>query len=157
MATDFGSATVDRDTSKAGLSFDADTITLSGRFSDEIAAYRARAIWKEVFNSYFLLDKERDYEMKVEHHGHHYVLVCLFSSACGRYAFWRMINGQAPDAENKLYAPNMVSEKCTKFLLGAAWKSGTNVPYTLSPNNRQERRRKSFFRALLGVLQRPFG
>lgn len=89
---------------KPSIVFDAASVALLGKFSDELSAYRTRKKWFDVLHSYFLLEQERDYEMNVEcsHDENKYVLTCGFTSACGRYAFWRLINHQAPDAEVKL-------------------------------------------------------
>ncbi len=89
---------------KTGLIFDADAVTLLGKYSDELSAHRAKKKWIEVFNTYFLLDSERDYEMQVHSSlsDMSFVIHCSFTSACGRYAFWRLINHQAPEAEAKL-------------------------------------------------------
>lgn len=86
------------------ITFNADTVTLSGYYSDELSAYRAKREWVRVFNIYFLLESERDYELRISVLGDKEVfhLECIFSSACGRYAFWRLINGQAPEAEGEL-------------------------------------------------------
>lgn len=89
-----------------GLLFDAEGITLISRFSDELSAYRARRQWVDILGSYFLLEKGRDFEMSVlaNPESEYFVLNCFFTSACGRYAFWRLINEQAPEAESKLSA-----------------------------------------------------
>jgi hypothetical protein len=101
-----GSRTLNLDLSKykPGLIFDADGITLLGKYTDELAAHRAKKRWVAVLNSYFLLDRERDYEMWVNGslEDHCFVLSCSFVSACGRYAFWRLVNRQAPEAEERL-------------------------------------------------------
>ena len=87
-----------------GLLFDAEGITLISRFTDELSAYRARRQWVDILGSYFLLEKARDFEMSVlcNPENDYFVLNCFFTSACGRYAFWRLINEQAPEAESKL-------------------------------------------------------
>lgn len=91
-----------------GLIYDADSVTLIGKFSDELSAHRAKKRWTEVLRSHFLLDSERDFELVVSssHESSLYAVVCTFVSACGRYAFWRLINRQAPEAEQKLRGHN---------------------------------------------------
>ena len=111
---------------KPALIFDADSISLAGTFTDELAAYRARRTWDEVLAKHFLLEKTKDYEMKVardESDPFSYQLKCCFHSACGRYAFWRLVNHQAPDVEGKLLSTNMVSKKSARFLLGSLWNN----------------------------------
>lgn len=88
-----------------GLTFDSGAALLIATYDNEISAYRAKREWKAVLNAYFLLDAERDYEMwvtPVEEENRSFLLTCMFQSACGRYAFWRVINDQSPEAENKM-------------------------------------------------------
>ena len=89
---------------KRGLFFDSDAVTLIGRFGDELGAYRARKAWVQILSSYFLLENDRDYEFWVSENKDdgYFALSCCFTSACGRYAFWRIINHQAPEAEDLL-------------------------------------------------------
>lgn len=89
---------------KEGLIYDADSVILAGKYSDELSAHRARKQWHGVLNSFFLLDEERDYELwiKSEPSQRYFVVHCCFTSACGRYAFWRLVNQQAPEAEARL-------------------------------------------------------
>lgn len=91
---------------KSGLIYDAEGITLLGKYSDELAAHRAKKLWVGVLGSHFLLEKERDYNLGVTSslEENYFVLSCSFTSACGRYAFWRLINHQAPEAQRKLGA-----------------------------------------------------
>ncbi|HMO18003.1 MAG TPA: hypothetical protein PKA63_11880 [Oligoflexia bacterium] len=89
---------------KPGLIFDADGVCLFGKYHDELSAWRAKKQWINVLHDYFLLEIERDYEIGVvsEIGTLTFCLSCSFKSACGRYAFWRLINHQAPEAEKKL-------------------------------------------------------
>lgn len=91
---------------REGLIYDADSVVLAGKYGDELSAHRARKHWVEVLNNYFLLEQERDYEIWVTSslQENYFVISCCFVSACGRYAFWRLVNQQAPEAEAKLGA-----------------------------------------------------
>lgn len=104
MAQEFVPSHPELSRMKSGLVFDAEGVTLIARCTDELTAYRAKKTWKEVFAGYFLLEPGRDYEMSVlaSAENNYFVLNCFFISACGRYAFWRLINDQAPEAELKL-------------------------------------------------------
>jgi hypothetical protein len=84
-----------------GVRFDSDRITLEGRYFDELSAYRARRNWIDAFENNFLLDQRHDYNLSMDSNlsEGRFVLRCTFSSACGRYAFWRLINHQAPDVQ----------------------------------------------------------
>ena len=89
---------------KNGLIFDAEGVNLFGKYNDEMSAWRAKKEWISVLHDFFLLEPERDYEISVVSKltSLTFCLKCNFSSACGRYAFWRLINHQAPEAEKKL-------------------------------------------------------
>ena len=121
------------DHSKPGLIFDADAVSLTGQFTDELSAYRARRAWSEIFGGSFLLEHGRDYEMKVRpsENGPYYVLCTVFHSACGRYAFWRLVNHQTPEAEAKLYAKNLINKRSVRFMLGSIWSSQNSTPWIL--------------------------
>lgn len=89
------------------LTYDADNVTLVGRYVDELTAYRFRREWVDILAGYFLLERERDYDIAIDCEENSkketvFLLKATFNSACGRYAFWRLINRQAPDAEQLL-------------------------------------------------------
>ena len=86
------------------LIFDTDGVCLTSQHTNEMAAYRTRKKWCDILSNYFLLERGRDFEMSVlaSPETKYFVLNCYFTSACGRYAFWRLINNQAPEAESKL-------------------------------------------------------
>lgn len=104
MSLDSQSIAFDKYTHKNGLIYDAEGVTLIGTYGDELSAYRARRRWMEVFSNYFLLERERDYDLSVtaSDEENTFALHATFISACGRYAFWRLINRQALEAEQKL-------------------------------------------------------
>ena len=115
---------------REGLIYDADGVVLAGKYGDELSAHRARKQWIEVLNNYFLLEQDRDYEIWVTSslQDNYFVISCCFVSACGRYAFWRLVNQQAPEAEAKLGAT-------VRKNTGRRHVPGTNptaVPYVLS-------------------------
>lgn len=89
---------------KSGLIFDAEGVTLFGKYDNELAAWRAKKEWIQVLHDYFLLEPTRDYDIEVvtDLESLVFCLKSSFNSACGRYAFWRLINHQAPEAEKKL-------------------------------------------------------
>ncbi len=96
--------------SRRGLIFDAEGVNLTGQFNDELGVYRARKLWIQTLNNYFLLERERDYDMEIAADTEHgaWKLNCTFNSACGRYAFWRLVNHQAPEAELRLSGASYV-------------------------------------------------
>ena len=81
--------------------FEPNEYSLVGLYPDEISAYRAKKVWKETLESGFLLDHESDMQMSVRYNQikSAFELSCLFTSACGRYAFWRITNRMVPEAE----------------------------------------------------------
>ncbi len=112
-----------------GLIYDADTVSLIGKYTDELSCYRARKNWVELFSNYFLLESDRDYNILVESDldSGVFIINCIFTSACGRYAFWRLVNQQAPEAEQKLGETVILNDcsleskkdECTVWVTGA--------------------------------------
>jgi hypothetical protein len=84
-----------------GVCFDPDSVTLQGSYSDEISAYRAKKLWAETLEMNFLLDEKHDFALSVSSNldANQFLLNCKFLTACGRYAFWRITNNQAPEAQ----------------------------------------------------------
>lgn len=84
-----------------GVAYDADSVTLEGSYSDEFSLHRAKKVWKQIFEGSFLLDYRTDFELRSQKNleSGEFVLICSFGSACGRYAFWRLINHQSPEAQ----------------------------------------------------------
>lgn len=89
--------------SRNGVNYDSESVTISSTNHNEISAYRTKREWTNIFHSSFLLQIEKDYKFKIvlDQEGS-YTLKCCFDSPCGRYAFWRLINQQAPETEKKL-------------------------------------------------------
>jgi len=84
-----------------GVAFDPESVTLRGLYKDEISAHRAKRLWIETLESNFLLELDYDFELSVISVLDHdlFYLSCSFSTACARYAFWRITNNQAPEAQ----------------------------------------------------------
>ncbi len=87
-----------------GVCFDPDGISLQGLYGDELSLFRARRIWSETLERTFLLEKKRDFEFQInkDYDSNRFGLKCTFVSACGRYAFWRLTNNQAPEAQYEI-------------------------------------------------------
>ena len=83
--------------------YDPDAVTLEGTYSDELSAYRAKRVWGETLERYFLLEKNHDFRVQVTRSLSNdlaiFQLKGNFISACARYAFWRLTNEQAPEAQ----------------------------------------------------------
>lgn len=84
-----------------GVCFDPDNVTLQGSYTDELSAHRARRLWAETLEEYFLLENNHDIVFSVlpDLEKHVFTLTCTFSTACARYAFWRLTNNQAPEVQ----------------------------------------------------------
>lgn len=84
-----------------GVSFDPEQITLEGVYTDQISAYRAKKVWLQTFETNFLLEPKHDFALKIvsKFDEKKFVLRCEFLTACARYAFWRLTNHQAPEAQ----------------------------------------------------------
>lgn len=86
---------------RPGVFFDPEEATLEGTYLDELSAFRAKRVWTETLETNFLLQPTLDFSFKVESdvESRKFVLRCDFSTACGRYAFWRLTRNQAPEAQ----------------------------------------------------------
>ncbi len=84
-----------------GVRFDSEAVTLFGIYKDELSLFRAKKSWTEILESNFLLEPSYDYTLnKIARLSENsFILQCSFLTACGRYAFWRLTNDQAPEAQ----------------------------------------------------------
>ncbi len=149
---------VDLTAAKLGLIYDAEGVTLIGKYSDELSAYRSRREWQGILSNHFLLENERDYDLTVYSsvEDGQFLLSCAFSSACGRYAFWRLVNRQAPEAEQKLNGQKERIQKSAKNFLGANWDT-TSKETTFVVNAFEEQiRRNEENRSLVNRLLQLF-
>lgn len=87
-----------------GVRFDPNTVTLEGMYGDEVSAYRAKRAWVDTLKASFLLESGHDFELSVDRDeaAEKYLLSCVFKTACARYAFWRLTNYQAPEAQYQI-------------------------------------------------------
>ena len=87
-----------------GVCFDPEAVTIEGKYLDELSAHRAKKGWVETLEVNFLLDPAYDVIFKVANAAEatQYILRCEFVSACARYAFWRLTNNQAPEAQYQI-------------------------------------------------------
>lgn len=88
----------------SGVCFDPDAICLMGVYQDEISIFRARRRWSEVLQDSFSLKRNDDFafETRTEIDSGEFRLMCRFNSPVGRYAFWRITNSQAPEAQYEI-------------------------------------------------------
>ena len=132
------------------MTYNTDNISIISQFADEMSVYRCRRTWTEILGNHFLLEKDRDFKMSILVSESPFVLTCEFNSACGRYAFWRLINHQAPEAERKLIhsgypGSDLSSEELTddKLISPLIMSGGVTEPI---------RRKKSIPKKLIELL-----
>lgn len=119
--------------SRDGVHFDAESVVLIGSYSDELSAFRARRAWVAAFESSFLLDKGHDYElhMLAKAEEHRFYLSCQFLTACGRYAFWRLVNEQVPEVQYLIETAHIASGASRQAEIAAAPDLGDVTPAIL--------------------------
>lgn len=84
----------------AAVTFNSERLCLEGIYADELSAYRAKRAWRDTLTSLFLLEQHDDFELLVDQTPDALFRVeCQFLTACARYAFWRLTNQQAPEAQ----------------------------------------------------------
>lgn len=163
MAVDLQNLSVDLTATKEGLLFDTNSVMLLGAFLNEIAAYRTRRTWVNVLNTYFLLEKDRDYSISIitPKDENHFLLNCSFTSACGRYAFWRLINHQAPEAQEKLSVTDLTvpvlpkkSHAHHQFLVSSHFQQTFCLPPNASAAEASLKRCLSLSRAVAKQLKK---
>lgn len=105
-----------------GVRFDADRVTLEGIYPDDFSLFRAKKNWSDILEYHFLLDSKRDFNFRFERDltlGV-FTLRCEFQSACGRYAFWRLTNYQAPEAQYQIETAHIPDSKSRQYDLLSA-------------------------------------
>lgn len=141
-----------------GVCFDADGISLQGVYGDELSLFRARNIWSETLESTFLLEKDRDFEFLVNrsYEQGRFALRCTFLTACGRYAFWRLTNNQAPEAQYEIetaHIPDSLARH-DDFIAAPDLKPVKSTPLALQGLDAIERETKSFSQWLHEVIEK---
>lgn len=116
-----------------GVSYDSESISLCGLYSDELSAHRAKKIWIEAFTASFLLEEEHDFNITIQRENDkRYLMICHFNTACARYAFWRITNGQAQEVKSLIETAHIpVCDSRREDILHAPdLKSIHDNPYT---------------------------
>ena len=92
-----------------GLTYNADQTSIEGNYPDELSLYRAKRTWCSVLETDFLLIPNADFKFHLsnDHDNGQFLIACSFTSACGRYAFWRLINVQVPEVQFLLETAHM--------------------------------------------------
>ncbi len=105
----------------ADVVFDVDSLTLAGRYQDQLSAYRAKKCWAKTLQDCFLLDSEIDIDLKVKSKPEtdSFILTCEFKSSCARYAFWRLTNNHVPEAAYLLETAHIPESVNKNFAQGA--------------------------------------
>lgn len=86
---------------EGGLTYNADKLCIEGQYSDELSQHRARKTWCTILETDFLLIPNSDFQFSLHKDPelNKFQIACSFKSACGRYAFWRLINEQVPEVQ----------------------------------------------------------
>lgn len=81
--------------------FDPETNALAGVYTDELSVHRAKRGWREVLEEHFILEFGHDFTLEIveDPNTRRYLMRCEFVSACGKSAFWRITNHQAPETQ----------------------------------------------------------
>lgn len=89
--------------------FDPETISLQGVYRDELSLFRAKKKWADTLEISFMLEHNKDFSFTMIRHYEElkFILFCHFHTASGRYAFWRLTNYQAPDAQYLIETAHM--------------------------------------------------
>jgi hypothetical protein len=145
---------------QAGVCFDPDAICLMGIYRDEIAVFRARRRWSQILEAFFALKSEEDYcfETRALIDSNEFRLVCRFNSPCGRYAFWRLTNAQAPEAQYEIetaHIPDSPS-KNIEMVLAPDLQNILESPLVLHglPAHVEYKKNKSLIGLLASVVKR---
>jgi hypothetical protein len=101
-----------------GLWYDSEKLILEGIYLDEVSAYRARRSWIKTFEMNFLLEEIHDFKVRVifDSDEGRYHVQCTFTSACGRYAFWRLTHHQAPEVQFTLETAHLPHVTSLRFV-----------------------------------------
>lgn len=135
--------------------FDLDTLTLVGRYQDELSAFRAKKAWLKTLQDCFLLDSDTDITIKITKGSEpqQFLLSCEFISSCARYAFWRLTNNHVPEAAYLLEVAHMPESKYESYI--AAPDMRAVVDHEMAKFELQVEDQKSLFQKL-GALTKTF-
>ena len=123
-----------------GVCFDPDVNAIYGNYKDEISAYRAKKAWAEALRFNFSLDKE-DIEFKISNSNQDtFVLICSFCSATAKYAFWKITNHQAPEAQYIIETAHIpiCDSRYDEILTAPDLKSIYDLPLVTNPRLSQK-------------------
>lgn len=149
-----------------GVCFDPDQLCLAGFYGDELSAYRARKSWIDTLETAFLLDLDHDFSIAIEANKESgkFITRCKFQTACARYAFWRLTNAQAPEAQYQIETAHIPHSETrhADFIQATDLRSvyeGEPVPLSFGSPTRQEERstlqhNQGFYRLLKKLIDR---
>ena len=143
-----------------GICYDPENIVIYGWYPDELSAFRAKKVWRLTLEENFLLEEEHDFTQKVLTNGEllRYGVECSFKTACARYAFWRITNNQAPEAQYMLETAHIPASifNHDDILTAPDLRSIHDEPIILSGSNGLKRNLdgwslKSFLQRILNI------
>lgn len=141
-----------------GVWFDPYSVTLEGVYGNEIAAFRAKRVWKKILEGNFLLEEGHDYNLKLirDEGDPNLHLVCYFLTACARYAFWRITNSQAPESQYLIETAHISESQTNQEALMCApdLKPLDNRPMVLEGDGLQNFSFGGFLRRFFGNFKK---
>lgn len=141
-----------------GVCFDPDNVTLQGRYSDELSAFRAKKVWIETLEDNFLLENKHDISVAIspDLENHVFTLTCTFLTACARYAFWRLTNSQAPEVQYIIETAHipLCDSRHDDLLRAPDLRSIREEPVIWNNHRGSYRKKKNISSWLLDIIQR---
>lgn len=138
--------------------FDPETSALAGVYSDELSVYRAKRGWRQVLEAHFILEFGHDFTLEIveDPTTHRYLMRCEFVSACGKSAFWRITNHQAPETQCIIETAHIpISDSLFEALVAAPDMRPLEPEEPFIPGWREIQRTSRFDR-ILARLQRTW-
>ncbi|RIL09653.1 MAG: hypothetical protein DCC75_06030 [Proteobacteria bacterium] len=139
--------------------FDPEAVTLIGTYGDELSVHRAKKTWSETLQRSFLLDRGYDYEFQINSDLSYgsFKLTCQFKSACARYAFWRLTNEQAPEAQYIIETAHIPNSDTGQSELSGAGDLRSVLEHEFSKIESSYRRQRSVLNSIVKAVKRIVG
>jgi hypothetical protein len=131
--------------------FDPETSALAGVYTDELAVHRAKRGWRNVLEANFILEMGHDFSIDIvkDPASNRYLMRCEFTSACGKSAFWRITNHQAPETQCIIETAHIpISDSLFEELVAAPDMRPLEDPQPFIPGWREVRRTSRLERVL---------
>ncbi|MDZ4785486.1 MAG: hypothetical protein SGJ02_05355 [bacterium] len=146
--------------STEGVCFDPEEIKLLGVYADELSLFRARNRWKNILESTFMLEDTHDFALLItkDYEEARFNLICNFNTACGRYAFWRLTNYQAPEAQYEIetaHIPNS-SARQNEMVLAPDMLPLQNTPLVIKGLDNHDTAKPTPFKEIFSKIKKAW-